>query len=105
MNSSDIAKFVMLSMEIEKTIVSPNIHKVLCFPDQQMILMNTILGNYFAFTMYVVNWNETASVGNLIDEISDKQGKDFGMTPMIAKELLNPIRCNLLFHGVINVDE
>ncbi|VDO59979.1 unnamed protein product [Onchocerca flexuosa] len=44
MNSSDIAKFVMLSMEIEKSIISPNIHKVLCFPDQQMILMNTVLG-------------------------------------------------------------
>lgn len=44
MNASDIAKFVMLSIELEKDIISPNIDKVLCFPNQQVILMNTILG-------------------------------------------------------------
>lgn len=44
MNSSDIAKFVTMSLAIEKYIVSPNIDKVLCFPDQQVVLMNTILG-------------------------------------------------------------
>lgn len=44
MNSSDAAKFVMHSMEIEKYIISPNIDKVLCYPNQQVILMNTILG-------------------------------------------------------------
>ncbi|VDN83156.1 unnamed protein product [Brugia pahangi] len=107
MNSSDIVKFVMLSMEIEKFIISPNIDKILCFPNQQVILMNTILGNYQSFTMYVANWNESKNVENLINELNDKHGNNTdnnGITRMIAKELLNPIRCDLLFHGVINID-
>ncbi|CAG9537305.1 unnamed protein product [Cercopithifilaria johnstoni] len=99
MNSSDIAKFVMLSIEIEKNIISPNIDKVLCFPNQQMILMNTLLGNYHSFTMYVINWNNDKNVGNLINELNEKHGNDTdqnGITRMFAKELLNPIRCGLI---------
>ncbi|VBB35111.1 unnamed protein product [Acanthocheilonema viteae] len=108
MNSSDIAKFVTLSMEIEKDIISPNIDKVLCFPNQQVILMNTILGNYHSFTMYAVNLSEAVNTGNLINELNEKDGKKNndrgGMTQMIAKELLNPIRCDLMFHGIININ-
>ncbi|EFO24198.1 hypothetical protein LOAG_04288 [Loa loa] len=100
MNVSDVAKFVMLSIEIEKYIISPNIDKVLCFPNQQVILMNTVLGNYHSFTIYVANLDESKNVKNLTDEMSG----NVGLTRMIAKELLNPVRCDLMFFGVISND-
>ncbi|VDK76742.1 unnamed protein product [Litomosoides sigmodontis] len=109
MNSTDAAKFVKLSMEIEKYIISPNIDKVLCYPNQQVILMNTILGNYRSFTMYVASWDGAKNVRNLTDGVSGKRRNSSAVSrnslaPAIAKELLNPISCDVMFHGIINID-
>ncbi|VDK30568.1 unnamed protein product [Gongylonema pulchrum] len=111
MNSTDIAKFITTSLAVEKNILSPNIEKVVCFPDQQVILMNTVLGKYRAFTMYVVNWIKVANSTNLANELDAKQGftkdknAEIQLPSAVAKDILDPIRCDMMFgQNVIDIE-
>lgn len=61
--------------------------------------------------MYVVNWTKAANSSNLADELEGKQGTGAGdssgvdLPPAAAKEILNPIRCDLMFgQNVIDVE-
>ncbi|KHN70749.1 hypothetical protein Tcan_16845 [Toxocara canis] len=97
MNASSILSFIETSLVLERQIISPNIDKVLCVSDQQIVLMNSAFGEYKAFTMYI-SYEHRAD--NDLSEGRGLNSTEIGvldLKPSIAKQILNPIRCELMF--------
>ncbi|MFH4973549.1 hypothetical protein AB6A40_000258 [Gnathostoma spinigerum] len=92
----EIEQFINTSIDLEKQLISPNVDKVLCSPLQSVVLMNTVIGKFKSFTMYASTGEKSENITGISERNSFAE-----LSPDLAKTVLNPIDCNLMFGSTL----